>query len=307
MSKISFSDFELRKMKEFYEDELERAQSKVAHIKDVLSKLGSSIVSAVKADLAPVVKGKRGRKPKDRSLEATAAVINKIPQKRGPKPKADKAPIQKKERKKEEGRRKSKWTSYILDVLSASNKFQATNEIIDNALKTFKFTGKEAVTLKNTLQATLFRLSKENQIQTYRIKGERTSYWATLGLSNYPQSTKTTQVEKVKVDKAEKKAKTAATPKEDIKKSKWTSFINEFVNSSSRYVTTDEVINAGLKAYKLTAKEKDTARNTLQATLHRLSKEGQIVSFRKKGIRMSFWGKKGLEANSKTVIDPKAD
>lgn len=304
MSKISFSDFELRKMKEFYEDELERAQSKIAHIKDVLSKLGSSIVTpAIEQAVVPVVKGKRGRKPKNRSLETIVDVPAKVALKRGPKPKGDKV-IQKKERRKEEGRRKSKWTSYILDALTESKKFQATNEIIDNALNTFKFKGKEAVTLKNTLQATLFRLSKENQIQTYRIKGERTSYWAALGLTNYPESTKQAPVEKVK---AEKKPKAESAPKDDIRKSKWTSFINDFVNSNTRYVTTDEVINAGLKAYKLTPKEKDTARNTLQATLHRLSKEGQIVSYRQKGVRMSYWGKKGLEANSKTVINPKAD
>jgi len=318
MSKISFSDFELRKMKEFYEDELERAQSKVLHIKDVLTKLGSSIVSPQAVDSspaiaeiptvadAPVVKGKRGRKPKDRSLEVAVEAPAKVALKRGPKTKIKpaKVVVPKRERKKEEGRRKSKWTSYILDVLDDSKKFYATNDIIDNALKSFKLTGKEAVSLKNTLQATLFRLSKENQIQTYRIKGERTSYWATLGLTNYPESTKLVEVEPVK---AEKKSKAPVAAKEDNKKSKWTSFVNDFVNTSVRYVTTDEVITAGLKAYKLSSKEKDTARNTLQATLHRLSKEGQILSHRKKGIRMSFWGKKGLEANNKTVIDPKSE
>lgn len=297
MSKINFSDYELRKMKEFYEDELSRAQEKVKHIKEVLSKLGSSLA------IEPVSKV-RQTKVETAAAEKPVKVSKK--EAKAPKatkqPKALKAPKEPKAKEKS-GRRKSQWTSYLIDTLTEVNRFVPTYYIIDNAMKQFKFTGDRAVTLRNTLQATLFRLSKEKAIQTYRIKGEKTSYWAANGVTEKPVSKKQVPAKAEKVKKeADDKKKAAG----EGKKSKWTSFIVDYLNSSNRFFSTDEVINAGLKAYKLTPKEKDTAKNTLQATLHRLNKEGNIQTYRIKGVKTSFWAKNGVIPSEKTVTNPKA-
>jgi ribosomal silencing factor RsfS len=297
MSKINFSDYELRKMKEFYEDELSRAQEKVKHIKEVLSKLGSSLA------IEPVSKV-RQTKVETAAAEKPVKVSKK--EAKAPKatkqPKALKAPKEPKTKEKS-GRRKSQWTSYLIDTLTEVNRFVPTYYIIDNAMKQFKFTGDRAVTLRNTLQATLFRLSKEKAIQTYRIKGEKTSYWAANGVTEKPVSKKQVPAKAEKVKKeADDKKKAAG----EGKKSKWTSFIVDYLNSSNRFFSTDEVINAGLKAYKLTPKEKDTAKNTLQATLHRLNKEGNIQTYRIKGVKTSFWAKNGVIPSEKTVTNPKA-
>jgi len=81
-------------------------------------------------------------------------------------------------------RRKSQWTSFLLEFLGAEKRFIPTPDIIEAGQKKFKLSGKEKDTAKNTIQATLFRLGSENQIQSRKKDNSRIAYWAAIGVSD---------------------------------------------------------------------------------------------------------------------------
>jgi len=71
MKTIKFSEEEISLLRNMYEDELAQAENYVDTIKDTLKKLGNPVKASkeVSMEMEPKVAKKRGRKPKEKTLE----------------------------------------------------------------------------------------------------------------------------------------------------------------------------------------------------------------------------------------------
>jgi hypothetical protein len=110
---------------------------------------------------------------------------------------------------------------------------------------------------------------------------------------------------KVKVVKVKSEIKKPVQADDDAikrRKSQWTSFLLDFLGSEKRFISTPDIIDAGQKKFKLSGKEKDTAKNTIQATLFRLGSEKQIQSRKKDSSRIAFWAANGV--NDEEFVSP---
>jgi hypothetical protein len=200
---ISFNSDELDILRNYYEQELEKAEQRLNGIKAIISKIGgqatSSTVSSDNSDiLVPKLKGKRGR-PAGAAKKVTKVTEDKSQ------------------------RRKSKFTSFVIDYLQREGKFKDTHTIINSGIQELAVPASKEKTARATLQATLFRLSTEKLIQTERVKGIRTSFWASNSADN---STLAEASSKFKGEKPEPKVAVATKGKRGRPK------LSSFVTSS---------------------------------------------------------------------------
>lgn len=183
MSTIEFNDSELNEMKRFYLTQLAEAESKVAHIKGVLAKLGSPVAS-----VAPVAVADTAAAEEEVAAEAPAvaeevreATVSFIPEeytKRGPGSK----------RKKE---RKSKWATYIMNTLRSKGELMTATEVVNHAMKRKPAQDAGELTVRGGINGSLNRLATEYfRLRTLRVEGRRGRYYGLAGWFNKDGSLK---------------------------------------------------------------------------------------------------------------------
>ncbi|MCF8256667.1 MAG: hypothetical protein K9J06_03890 [Flavobacteriales bacterium] len=183
MSTIEFNESELNEMKRFYLTQLAEAESKVAHIKGVLAKLGSPVASVA----APVAVAETAmaeevaaEAPAD-ILEVHEAMVSYIPDeytKRGPGSK----------RKKE---RKSKWSTYIMNTLRSKGELMTASEVVNHAMKRKPAQDAGELTVRGGINGSLNRLAREYfRLRTLQVEGRRGRYYGLAGWFNKDGSLK---------------------------------------------------------------------------------------------------------------------
>ena len=107
---------------------------------------------------------------------------------------------------------------------------------------------------------------------------------------------------KVKSLKAEPKAlapkvavSSESANKKPSKKVIYQEFINKTLGSESRFFTTEEIVNGGIKEFNLKGNEKDSAKNTMQFILNGLQSQSKILRRRKEKDRQAYWAALGTD------------
>lgn len=189
MSTIEFNDAELSEMKRFYLAQLAEAESKVAHIKGVLLKLGSPVASAPAPVVTAVVMQEAAPTP---TLPATSsaeiipnevksASVSYIPVEYTKRGRGSK-------RKKE---RKSKWSTYITNTLRTRGELLTANEIIEHAMKRTANQEAGEPSVRGGISGSLSRLSKEYfRLRVLQVEGRRGRYYGLAVWFNFDGSLK---------------------------------------------------------------------------------------------------------------------
>lgn len=176
MNTIEFNDAELSEMKRFYLAQLAEAESRVAHIKGVLSKLGAP-VSSVPATIVEVSQDKSA----ESDDEMRNAIVSFMPEgymKRG----------RGSERKKE---RKSKWGTYVMNTLRSRGDLMTASEVVAHAMKRASNQEAGELTVRGGINGSLNRLAKEYfRLRTLRVEGRRGRYYGLAGWFNADGSLK---------------------------------------------------------------------------------------------------------------------
>lgn len=170
MNTIEFNDTELSEMKRFYMAQLAEAESKVAHIRGVLAKLGSPVAaSSIAVEPAAAAVEEAEPEAEEEVRNATVSFIPEEYTKRGPGSK----------RKKE---RKSKWATYIMNTLRSKGELMTATEVVAHAMK--RTVNQEAgeLTVRGGINGSLNRLAKEYyRLRTLRVEGRRGRYYGLAG------------------------------------------------------------------------------------------------------------------------------
>jgi len=105
----------------------------------------------------------------------------------------------------------------------------------------------------------------------------------------------TSKIAKVPTLSASKanKPKIEVAPKKASKKELYQEFIFKTFASEPRFYSTEEIVNAGIKEFKLQGKEKDAAKNTMQFILNGLQSQSKILRRRKEKDRQAYWASIG--------------
>jgi len=182
MSTIEFNDSELNEMKRFYLTQLAEAESKVAHIKGVLAKLGSPVASVAPVAVAETAAAEEvaAEAPAvaEEVREATVSFIPEEYTKRGPGSK----------RKKE---RKSKWATYIMNTLRSKGELMTATEVVNHAMKRKPAQDAGELTVRGGINGSLNRLATEYfRLRTLRVEGRRGRYYGLAGWFNKDGSLK---------------------------------------------------------------------------------------------------------------------
>ncbi len=174
MSTIELNESELNEMKRFYLSQLAEAESRVAHIKSVLAKLGAPVASAavVAVEVAEAVleaaETSQQESEQGADVEVREATVSFIPEeytKRGPGSK----------RKKE---RKSKWATYILNTLRSKGELMTASEVVAHAMKRTANQEAGELTVRGGINGSLNRLASEYfRLRTLQVEGRRGRYY----------------------------------------------------------------------------------------------------------------------------------
>lgn len=198
MKKLTLTNAEYAHLKEIYQAELEKAQSRIEHLTAILKKLDSGFVSESKDEIVPIQKPKqeqfpvnlaekprRGRKPKQKE----EVDLFKPKSKRGRKPKSPEKIIEspktargrkpnntsesevvaevkavrtkkrvKKPIKKGVGKKKVKWNDFILNLISTRNNALLSTEITNEAATHFKIKDADLPRMRLVISGALSKL-----------------------------------------------------------------------------------------------------------------------------------------------------
>ncbi len=175
MSLIEFNEAELSEMKRFYLAQLAEAEGKVAHLKSVLAKLGAPV--AVQTEVAatePAVSVETVEAVAEPAIEEESrkAFVSHVPEgylKRG------RGAVRRKERK-------SKWATYITNVLRSNNDLMTAGEIVGHALRRSTYQEMGEGTVRGGIAASLNRMANEHyRLRTLRVEGHRGRYYGLTG------------------------------------------------------------------------------------------------------------------------------
>jgi hypothetical protein len=247
------------------------------------------------AEIKPVeiVQKKRGRKPKNtpvvdqgltKEIIPVAQIVTAKPEgkKRGRKPAAEKAPK-------------------IISPAKVLNRIKVS-KTSTKAKKASNVTATKAADPLKKPKATPSKAtpSKATPSKATPSKGK------TLNANPLPASAKPARKQakpaKVSVEKGTaKKVKSTAKaankvvvkadvpPKKVSKKVLYQDFIFKTIKAEPRFFTTEEIVNAGIKAFDLKGNEKDAAKNTMQFILNGLQSQDKILRRRKEKDRQAYW------------------
>lgn len=178
MSLIEFNEAELSDMKRFYLAQLAEAEGKVAHLKSILAKLGAPVTVHVEvaAAVAPTVTEEVAETVVTPAAvieqELRRAFVSHVPEgflKRG------RGAVRRKERK-------SKWATYITNVLRANGDLMTAGEIVGHALRRSTYQDMGEGTVRGGIAASLNRMANEHyRLRTLRVEGHRGRYYGLTG------------------------------------------------------------------------------------------------------------------------------
>jgi hypothetical protein len=171
MSLIEFNEAELSEMKRFYLAQLGEAEAKVAHLKSILAKLGAP-VAAESESAAPAVAEEAVEATPEVQEEARKAFVSHVPEeflKRG------RGAARRKERK-------SKWATYITNVLRSNGDLMTAGDIVSHALRRSTYQEMGEGTVRGGIAASLNRMTNEHyRLRTMRVEGHRGRYYGLTG------------------------------------------------------------------------------------------------------------------------------
>lgn len=283
---IAFSADEMGELRAHYMQELSAAEERVKNIRAILSKIGSvpgkrgrkpSVKAAdlaVAADSAApkrrgrprkntveIVPKKRGRKPKN----AVVAEIAPTPKRRGrpAKPKAEAAPVIQKKR----GRKPKAVLATLAAPVTKGKRGRKPGSLNKKTIAAL------AANAGKAPKAKAAKAPKAKAVKAPKVKAPK--------------------VKAAKAPKAPKKV-VAPKPAKVSKRDQYSSFITGFLGEKKQFFSTDEMVDAGIKAHNLKGKEKDAAKSTIQAALNSLASSGTIIRRKKDKVRMMFWAAPGV-------------
>lgn len=290
---IAFSADEMGELRAHYMQELSAAEERVKNIRAILSKIGS-------------VPGKRGRKPSVKATDSSVAAessapkrrgrprknpVEIVPKKRGRKPKnavaADVAPAPKRR-----GRPAKPKTEAAPALPKKRGRKPKAVVAAPVAPVTKGKRGRKPGSLnKKTIAAMAANAGKAPKAKAVKTPKSPKA----VKVVKAPKA-KAVKAPKLKVAKAPKAPKKIVAPKSAkvSKRDQYSSFITNFLGEKKQFFSTDEMIDAGIKAQNLKGKEKDAAKSTIQAVLNALAASGSIIRRKKDKVRMMFWAAPGV-------------
>lgn len=179
MNVIEFNDVELAEMKRLYQSQLIEAEGKVAHLKSILIKLGGSVPLEISKSqetaVMPVktISVQEVLEPAELISESLKddikqAYISFIP--------AEFTKLGRGSKRKKE--RKSKWSTYILNLLRTKGEPMTVNEIVEHAMKRTANIEAGEPSVRGGISSSLSRLSKEYfRVRTLQVDGRRGRYF----------------------------------------------------------------------------------------------------------------------------------
>lgn len=179
MNVIEFNDVELAEMKRLYQSQLIEAEGKVAHLKSILIKLGGSVPLEISKSqetaVMPVktISVQEVLEPAELISESLKddikqAYISFIP--------AEFTKLGRGSKRKKE--RKSKWSTYILNLLRTKGEPMTVNEIVEHAMKRTANIEAGEPSVRGGISSSLSRLSKEYfRLRTLQVDGRRGRYF----------------------------------------------------------------------------------------------------------------------------------
>ena len=231
------------------------------------------------ATATPVVGKKRGRKP---SVAKTNELLAATPAN------VDAKPI-------------------VLTKVKAGKVVKSTKAIkVIRADKAVKAT-KPAKTVKAVKTAKAIKVVKNTKaiapakVEKQLIKKEKASKAAVkvAKVKTTPAKVVSAKVKVAKVSPKPAAPKVAASSetadKKLSKKVIYQEFIDKMLGSESRFFTTEEIVNGGIKAFNLKGTEKDSAKNTMQFILNGLQSTSKILRRRKEKDRQAYWAALGTD------------
>jgi hypothetical protein len=175
MSLIEFNEAELSEMKRFYHAQLAEAEGKVAHLKSILAKLGApvavqtEVVATAPVASAEVVEEVAVPAVAEESRQAYVSYVPEEFMKRG------RGAVRRKERK-------SKWATYITNVLRSNGDLMTASEIVNHALRRSTYQEMGEGTVRGGIAASLNRMANEHyRLRTLRVEGHRGRYYGLTG------------------------------------------------------------------------------------------------------------------------------
>jgi hypothetical protein len=167
MKKLEFKDSDVRLMRKFYLEELEKTLEKLDHIKKVLAKIGGEGDSV---EISIQRFGKRKSAPD--STSGVASQKDDLQRKPG-RPKKTYG------NKRKPGIR-SAWARLILSQLSTSDRPLTYNELTDEVMKTAKIPASKKESTKRSVVNVAFRLkNRDKKIKTFSV-GQKEKYIARI-------------------------------------------------------------------------------------------------------------------------------
>jgi hypothetical protein len=179
MNVIEFNDVELAEMKRLYQSQLLEAESKVAHLKSILGKLSGSVPSEISKsnEVAVIPMNATGIQEDSEPIGLVSeslkdnvkqAYISFIP--------AEFTKLGRGSKRKKE--RKSKWSTYILNLLRTKGEPMTVNEIVEHAMKRTANIEAGEPSVRGGISSSLSRLSKEYfRVRTLQVDGRRGRYF----------------------------------------------------------------------------------------------------------------------------------
>lgn len=151
MEKLNLAESDLRRMKKFYEDELDQTLEKLEHIKSVLNQLGGSTRKIE-------IKIEGAKPPAKVRAQATT-------------------PGKKRGRKKKTGLR-SAWAKLILEQLDKANKPLTYNELTEQVMAAANIPEEKKQSTKNAIVNVTFRLKNRDKMLDTVSAGQKEKYVA---------------------------------------------------------------------------------------------------------------------------------
>lgn len=210
MKTISFTENEIEYVKELYNQELERLQSRTNIVKALLARLDSfekakapaakvtkpektkgkdELENVVESEINAILKAPKAKKqkailkPKEKAATSKKQEAKKVkaakPKAEAKQPKQPKAPKQPKEAKGKPGRKKSSdskrsvWATTVLDIIKNYGKLTPTSVIVDEAMKLNGIPSSDIKNARSMVGNSMTTLKKEYRIKSAPNPGKK--------------------------------------------------------------------------------------------------------------------------------------
>ena len=190
MENIKLPESELAEMKQFYQEELDKTERRLAHIRNILQRLGVNSGS-VEAHVISMVDSSRD------NGGAVTRIASKARKKTG---------------------RKSKWELLIMKRLRQLDRPVTYDELTDEIMNFAKISSDKRTSTKQALVNVIFRLrNRDKKLDTFSM-GTREKYIALKGWFEKPGEIKKVYAAKIDLPKQKVKKKRPGRPRKKVQK-----------------------------------------------------------------------------------------